>query len=1112
MKPPSRLLSVDTIETVEPSNDRSLESWTDCPAFEAHVEKTLGSAKFKEAQQQAAPFFRDVRDYVFGRPTSIENAYNLWDYMSSELVHNKTFAHRLPPTFIEQARGWADFRENAIFSDGSMAGIGNIASRTALQSIISALQRIAFNGDPLQFMLIETTYQPFISLFHQTEMIQGHPELQAIPDFGSALAIELRRSPPDSREFLRFKFRNGTNEDFQTVHVFGHREDIALTEFIYRLEGSLIHSNKEWARVCGISSEESLPNAASISGKFLEATTCMGLVFFVMLLASVVSYGVRSYRRRNYIRLQEEEDGIQSVGYATQNEKAEPALSPSLICHSGVKAPPQTPLEPHGLPNVLRPSSTLVHTSHKLRAQICNARNSAHVHDIKESLAKMYILETPHWQYATNSLLELLSDMMRRAVLCLTAFLASTGLVSKSGTADVTGPIVETNMMGYAYLPQTDIGLHMRQRSRAFIVADASNPTNRIVFINSDICMGDTGVRRSIVEQLSSQYPGLYTNDNIALVGTHQHSGVGGYLEDLLPQLTSLGYVKDTADAIVAGTVLAVQRAHNSLQPGNLSLGNTTILDASINRSPYSYLANPAEERARYEYNTDKAMTLLRFDDNDGNARGFLSFFAVHGTSLYENNTLISSDNKGMAAYIYEAMVEPDAMPGNATFVAGFTQSNVGDSTPNTLGAFCESPGEPYDGQPCDFEHSTCGNRTEDCHGRGPGFTISDFASNEIIAQKQVDGAQSLMNQTLAPVQGPVKFVHTYMNMSFRSFELPNGTTVQTCPPALGFSFAGGTTDGPGAFDFIQGDNTSDTQNPFWELVKGAVTPDPSPEQAACHYPKPILLNTGYANTPYQWSPHTVDVQMLRVGNLVMLIMPGELTTMSGRRLREAVRAELIASGVLGDDAYVVIAGPANTYGHYVATPEEYTVQRYEGASTLFGPHTLDSYIQKYTSLVSYLNPSITSEPASDPAPEDQTTKAISLQTPVIFDNAPLGSSFGSVQTDVLKTPYSAGDSVSAVFVGADPRNNLRLEETFLTVDSLVNNQWIVVRTDSHPSTVFRWTRTSTILGYSTVNITWTIEDGTPAGTYRLTYYGDAKDLLGTISDFTGHSSSFTVA
>ena len=29
-------------------------------------------------------------------------------------------------------------------------------------------------------------------------------------------------------------------------------------------------------------------------------------------------------------------------------------------------------------------------------------------------------------------------------------------------------------------------------------------------------------------------------------------------------------------------------------------------------------------------------MTVLRFDDDSGNARGLLSFFAVHGTSIYE--------------------------------------------------------------------------------------------------------------------------------------------------------------------------------------------------------------------------------------------------------------------------------------------------------------------------------------------------------------------------------------------------------------------------------------------------------------------------------------------
>lgn len=49
----------------------------------------------------------------------------VYDYVSSELVHNKTYAHRLPPTFLEQTRGLANLRENAVFSDEHIGGIGN---------------------------------------------------------------------------------------------------------------------------------------------------------------------------------------------------------------------------------------------------------------------------------------------------------------------------------------------------------------------------------------------------------------------------------------------------------------------------------------------------------------------------------------------------------------------------------------------------------------------------------------------------------------------------------------------------------------------------------------------------------------------------------------------------------------------------------------------------------------------------------------------------------------------------------------------------------------------------------------------------------------------------
>jgi hypothetical protein len=49
-----------------------------------------------------------------------------------------------------------------------------------MQSIISSLERIDYDDDPLQFLLESTTYQPFISFFAQTEMEKSDPSLKGI--------------------------------------------------------------------------------------------------------------------------------------------------------------------------------------------------------------------------------------------------------------------------------------------------------------------------------------------------------------------------------------------------------------------------------------------------------------------------------------------------------------------------------------------------------------------------------------------------------------------------------------------------------------------------------------------------------------------------------------------------------------------------------------------------------------------------------------------------------------------------------------------------------------------------------------------------------------------
>lgn len=52
-----------------------------------------------------------------------------------------------------------------------------------------------------------------------------------------------------------------------------------------------------------------------------------------------------------------------------------------------------------------------------------------------------------------------------------------------------------------------------------------------------------------------------------------------------------------------------------------------------FSRSPSSYLANPATERAKYTTDVDKTITMLRFKrESDGLNTGILAWHSVHGT------------------------------------------------------------------------------------------------------------------------------------------------------------------------------------------------------------------------------------------------------------------------------------------------------------------------------------------------------------------------------------------------------------------------------------------------------------------------------------------------
>jgi neutral ceramidase len=221
-----------------------------------------------------------------------------------------------------------------------------------------------------------------------------------------------------------------------------------------------------------------------------------------------------------------------------------------------------------------------------------------------------------------------------------------------------------------------------------------------------------------------------------------------------------------------------------------LTFASIRLDDANINRSPYAYDANPASERQKYSDNVDKELTMLRFADMNHNTRGVLTWFATHGTSLLSNNTLVTGDNKGVAAYLLEKRI-------GAGFVAGFSQSTLGDVSPNVLGQFCE--GGPNNGQPCRLDDSTCGGVVGPCRARGPFWGLNDGGTKSCfeIGKRQADKAFELLKlmdidpdrSKAVQIRGPIRSFHHFQDLSFYEFPHPNGSVVSTCPSALGYSF-----------------------------------------------------------------------------------------------------------------------------------------------------------------------------------------------------------------------------------------------------------------------------------------------------------------------------------
>ncbi|HEY5155223.1 MAG TPA: neutral/alkaline non-lysosomal ceramidase N-terminal domain-containing protein, partial [Acidimicrobiales bacterium] len=556
------------------------------------------------------------------------------------------------------------------------------------------------------------------------------------------------------------------------------------------------------------------------------------------------------------------------------------------------------------------------------------------------------------------------------------------------GLADITGEAAECGMLGYGKAGQQTEGIHTRQHARAFVIASGLDGP-RILLIVNDLPLLLESVHQEVIRRLRATYGERYTATNTMITATHTHCAPGGYSHHLLYNSNTKGFRPKTFAALVDGILEAVARAHVDLAPSELALSHGELRNASVNRSRAAFDRNPAEERAFFPEAIDPQTTLLRIS-RQGSAVGAINWFAAHCTSMTNTNRLISSDNKGYAAYAWERIAEGvdylTDLDDDPRFIAAFAQTNAGDMSPNL-----------------DLRA-----------GHGP--TDDEVENTRIIGTRQFDAARALAEQAGTPVAGPIDARMLYIDLAGVTVGpefTGDGLAHTTSGPAGGAaSLAGATVDGPAFRAFREG------RNPVWDWPSTQIAYRLSARLRDSQAPKGIMLPGGILNRLRPLVAQRVPVQLLRIGPLYLIGIPGEVTITAGLRLRRTV-AEIVDAPL--ED--VLVAGYSNGYIHYVTTPEEYEAQHYEGGSTLFGRWELGAFQQTVAELAHALK----AGRAVDPGPEtkDLSRPHRKAGRPTRADEPAPGASFG----DVLAGPraaYGPGERVTVRFVSAHLNNNLR--------------------------------------------------------------------------------------
>jgi hypothetical protein len=459
------------------------------------------------------------------------------------------------------------------------------------------------------------------------------------------------------------------------------------------------------------------------------------------------------------------------------------------------------------------------------------------------------------------------------------------------GRADITPP-TGYYMMGWVRSDAKVTGQNTRLWARVIVLKEGKR---KVALVAEDL----NGIPGGMMKAAAARDRSLgFSERNVLDSASHTHAAPSGFYNfstyntvfmtinsptDF--QLTG-GFDPQLYAFMVRRLELAIRRADADLAPGKVGWGQARITDLTENRSLEAHLydhgihedygqGTVSQDPQGRLHTIDPQVDVLRVDKTiDGRQVpvGMWSTFANHGTVNRFQFTYYNEDHHGAATHLVEAAIrEAGGAPPIQDVVDVYGNTDEGD-------------------------------QSSALHRFGP-------AAADQVGMAEARAFMSAWDDAGRQLSASPILARRWTRMCWCGQQTAAGPVADQA--AFGLPQFTGSEEGRGPLFDV-------TRVPFEGYHLAAGFGAQGDKIAA---PIPVDL------------PRAVPLLALRVGDRMIVSIPGEMTAEAGRRLRHAVVDAAAGSGVTG----AVISGLANEYTDYFTTPQEYDAQHYEGGATVYG-------------------------------------------------------------------------------------------------------------------------------------------------------------------------------